>query len=403
MSYNSNLTCPCTNLFLNTPTDLNLLLKSFNNDKVSPFVDSDPYDSDPNSNVNFKYYDIHDFHKLNSSTLKSNKHKFISLFHTNICSLTANIGKVEQLLHDIDFDFDIIALSETHNPDNKKHLFSPEIIENYHPYKGTTGTTSNSGTGFYIHKDINPLPRPDLEFKLFKDGEEFESSWIEIVNDKSPNIIIGTIYRHPTENDKLFIKKLRSTLSLLSKEKNKIFAITGDFNYDLLKYGSDIKVENFLNTMVENQFQACITEPTRIVEGNRPTLIDNIFVKNVVEPISGNFLDKISYDHLPNFAIFEAVKPAHSKKFIQIRDLSQFNQENFHEDLFSLNLQNHQHLTTNEMTQLFHKNFMKAYNKHASLKKTNGNYNWITGTIAQTRKPIRTSSQPSTYNPSLYM
>ena len=71
----------------------------------------------------------------------------------------------------------------------------------------------------------------------------------------------------------------------MSKEKTKIIAIAGDFNYDLLKYGTDIKTESFLNLMIENHFQPCITEPTRIVEGNIPSLVDNIFTKNIYEPM----------------------------------------------------------------------------------------------------------------------
>ena len=185
---------------------MNLLLRSCN-DKDSPFLDEDPYEKYLSSNVNFKYYDIHDFHKLNIA-LNPSKQKCISLFHTNICLLQANIDNLEHLLYDLDFDFDIIALSETWNPENRKHRFSPKIMENYHPYKGTTGTTSKSGTGIYIHKELNSLPRPDLEFKLFKEDEEFESYWIELINDESPNVIIGSIYRHPSGNDKLFITKL---------------------------------------------------------------------------------------------------------------------------------------------------------------------------------------------------
>ena len=42
------------------------------------------------------------------------------------------------------------------NPGNKKHFTNN--MENYHSYKGTTSK-------IYIHKDLNPLPRTDLEFK----------------------------------------------------------------------------------------------------------------------------------------------------------------------------------------------------------------------------------------------
>ena len=45
-----------------------------------------------------------------------------------------------------------------------------------------------------------------------------------------------------------------------------------------------------------------------------------------------------------------------------------FNQANYQQDLNNLNLNNYLHLTTNQMTQLFHKNFMETLNKHAPLQ-----------------------------------
>ena len=134
-----------------------------------------------------------------------------------------------------------------------------------------------------------------------------------------------------------------------------------------LKYGTDTKIENFLNFMIENYFLPCITEPTRIVEGNRPTHVDNIFLKNTYEPC-GNILEKIPYDHLPSFAIFESKKSTNVKRFTQIRDMTHFNQANYQHVLTSLNLKDYPQLSSNEMTQLFHKYFMNAYNKHAPLK-----------------------------------
>ena len=48
--------------------------------------------------------------------------------------------------------------------------------------------------------------------------------------------------------------------------------------------------------------------------------------------------------------------------------MTHFNQANYQHDLTSLNLNDYPQLSTNEMTQLFHKKIMNAYNKHAPLK-----------------------------------
>ena len=119
--------------------------------------------------------------------------------------------------------------------------------------------------------------------------------------------------------------------------------------------------------MLENHLQPCITEPTRIVEDNRPSLVDNIFIKNIYEPICGNIFEKISYDHLPSFTIFESKKSTNKKKSIQTRDMKHFKEAKFQHDLNSLDLIEYPLLSTNEMTQLFHKHFMNAYNNHAPL------------------------------------
>ena len=60
--------------------------------------------------------------------------------------------------------------------------------------------------------------------------------------------------------------------------------------------------------MASNFLQPCITEPTRIIQGNRPSIVDNIFT-NIFdkELYSGNLLDKIT-DHLPNFLIIKKIK-----------------------------------------------------------------------------------------------
>ena len=51
----------------------------------------------------------------------------------------------------------------------------------------------------------------------------------------------------------------------------------GDFNIDLLKYGSNYYANRFLNQMYRSQFYPAINRPTRITT-NSATIIDNIFI-----------------------------------------------------------------------------------------------------------------------------
>ena len=122
----------------------------------------------------------------------------MGIFHTNICSLQANISKLEDLLHDLDYNFDIIALTETWNPEKSESTFSPKRIEGYLDYQGVTGNSAKGGCGFYIKETLTPIPRKDLEFKIDDMGCETENCWIELVNANGPNTLVGVfIDIHP--------------------------------------------------------------------------------------------------------------------------------------------------------------------------------------------------------------
>ena len=90
----------------------------------------------------------------------------------------------------LEFKFDVIAVTETWNSEEKKHKFAPPIFEGYSPYFGTTGSTLKGGCGFYVHSDVKYQPRKDLNMKIKQLTCEVETNWIEIIIEKQPNIRI---------------------------------------------------------------------------------------------------------------------------------------------------------------------------------------------------------------------
>ena len=114
---------------------------------------------------------------------------------------------------------------------------------------------------------------------------------------------MGVFYRHPKPNsDSKFCDDLSATLKKLINN-NKLCILTGDFNYDLFKTDVNPFCKNFINKLYSNMFQPCILEPTRIVDKNRPALIDNIFINFTNNDITnGNLISKIA-DHMPNFIL----------------------------------------------------------------------------------------------------
>ena len=92
-----------------------------------------------------------------------------------------------------------------------------------------------------------------------------------------------------------------------------------------------------MDSLASNSFLPYILQPTRITSHSK-TLIDNIFT-NVILPdsISGNPTATIS-DHLPQFLIVPNIfsNPLSNKSNIYERDWSNFDQENFILDYFSI-------------------------------------------------------------------
>ena len=217
MNFNSNFDCNCN---INSSPKTNEL--NFARFQYSQYIqdnDNDIFGPDPDNltdkvfdfHPDFDYYNIHDFHKLSKKVQNQKKNNF-SLFHSNFENL-------EILLHDLgDPRFDIIALSETWDPKSKLN-FRPGILKGYHEYKGTQGNSIKGGCGLYINKNLKFIERNDLSISFVDDNNEFQSFWIEIVNKKSVNIIIGVYYRHPKKNsDYTFNTHLKETIKTLDQE-----------------------------------------------------------------------------------------------------------------------------------------------------------------------------------------
>ena len=116
-------------------------------------------------------------------------------------------------------------------------------------------------------------------------------------NNQGEKLTIGIIYRHTNNKDIDFNMALSNLLQNIRKE-NKQIIIAGDFNYDL-SYTKNERINEFVEIMYENLCQPCIIQPTRVVEKQIPSVIDNIFI-NTMKAMSGNLLGRVS-DHFPNF------------------------------------------------------------------------------------------------------
>ena len=304
-------------------------------DKLNSLIDqnnncnNDESVSEYDQPISCSYYSCDEFIKAN---FKSSKN--FSILHLNIHSIQLHIEELRILLGALDYKFDIIAISESKLKDDPKIDIS---LEGYHPSYCTYTEAEKGGTILYVTKDLNFKPRKDLEIY---ENKELESSFIEIINDKESNNIVGVIYRHPKMDTNIFIEnKLSYLMNKLVKENKKNIFIAGDFNFDLLKFSDHQDTANFFNKMTSNLFIPLIIVPTKINTKN-DTLIDNIF-SNLYNPdaIAGNLTVNISDGHLPSFMITPKSNQNHLPKNhnIYTRDLKNFDRENFLLDLALIN------------------------------------------------------------------
>ena len=183
--------------------------------------------------------------------------------------------------------------------------------------------------------------------------------------------------------------KLPHILEKLSKEKNKKVYISGDFNFDLLKYSNHSDTTDFYDKMTANLLVPLILIPTKINTKN-DTLIDNIFTNQFnSETISGNLTVNFSDGHLPSFAIFPKPNQNHlpKKHNLYTRDFKNMDRENFLIDLAAIDMEADVMVNNNGEQSL--NNLLDKINelidKYAPLRKI------TRSEFKQTRKPRITS------------
>ena len=130
-----------------------------------------------------------------------------------------------------------------------------------------------------IANHLSYKPRPDLN--IYK-ANQLESTFVEIINPKKGNIVLGCLYKHPNM-DVIDFKNnyLSQIFEIVSKEQKQVFLL-GDFNKNLLNYNDHQTTNDFLDLLASNSFTPYILHPTRITSHSK-TLIRNIF-SNFISP-----------------------------------------------------------------------------------------------------------------------
>ena len=225
---------------------------------------------------------------------------------------------------------DIIAVTETRI--TKQTSLTTNINLRNYAIEFTPTESSAGGTLLYITSHLSYKPRPVPN--IYK-SNKIESTFLEMINPKKSNFVIGCIYKHPNMDVTDFKNNsLSQIFEIVSKEQKQIFLL-GDFKINLLKYNDHQPANEFLDSLASNYFFPYILHPTRITNHSK-TLTDNIF-SNFISPdiISGYITATIS-DHLPQFSFVPNIlsnRPTQKSNYHE-RDWSKFKQKNFILDYF---------------------------------------------------------------------
>ena len=342
-------------------------------DKLNSAINNHAFDLDTDEGesgdsiptIDCNYYSIEEF-----SSTNFNPSKNFSILHYNIHSIQLHIEELRVALQMLNFCFDIICISESKIRKGYDPFVDISIIGYEAPISIPTEATKG-GVLIYVKSGTKFKPRDDL--KIYK-PKELESIFIEIINEKDVNDIVGVVYRHPCMIASEFIDDhLRSITEKISNENKNVF-IAGDFNFNLLDAASHDDNFDFFDTMMSNFLLPAITLPTKINRGHN-SLIDNIFTNHLnPDSKSGNIELNLSDGHLPSFLIIPRKNQNHlpKKHNIHSRSSKNFNNEAFLNDYRSVNwndvicIANHD---ANASMESFLKKFNEILDLHMPLKK----------------------------------
>ena len=299
-----------------------------NEDISLPLIDIDPdvqfYNNQCNKTLHSCDYYLEDTFNKKISTLQISG-RCLSFIHTNIRSAAKNLKKFELYLNGLNFQFPIIALSESWlREDNIERFGIPGYLSEHsiRPYR------RGGGVSLLINEDIEYTIRDDLCYQ----NNTLEALFIEIDKkqfNKNQNIIVGVVYRPPNTDIKIFNDTMEQCLQKIRSE-NKLAYIAGDYNIDLLNVDKHTSTQDFLDLMFSHSCIPRITKPTR-VSSTSCTLIDNIFSNNNSEAatsVSGIFYTDIS-DHFPVFHIdfsdcFDITELTYKKRIYSVEAVDLF-------------------------------------------------------------------------------
>ncbi len=212
---------------------------------------------------------------------KSNVLNKISFFYTNADQLRNKLDELQIRIQSVLPK--IIGITEVKGK-NTKFLcnpaeFSLDILNGYNMFYANIDKERGRGLVLYVHSS---LQAEEVHFNT-----EFEETlFIKLKINNSENMLVGLVYRSPSDNMEEKNKQLRDLLSEAASDTYSQCVIMGDFNYpsidwDMLNTGRTDSVEGmFLNCLDDNFLFQVVNKPTRWRGSDKPSLLDLVITKD---------------------------------------------------------------------------------------------------------------------------
>lgn len=278
--------------------------------------------------------------------VKKNK---LNIGHLNVRSLFTGFNEFCDLL--IQGDYDVFCVSETWLND-----MIPAEIVNIQNYKFFYKNRINrgGGVGIYVRNEIDAK----LVLSDFKSIDGLEYLFLNVKIMKM-QLLIGVIYRVPSNNINESVKHLDDLLSFIVPQYNNIIFL-GDINIDQQNENS------FDSCMSSYDFAQLINEPTRITNTSQ-SIIDVIYINKPEFIInSGTTNADLISDHRLIFCNMNINTKRPKPKLVTYRDFKNFVYDEFLRDLGKVHWDDILYLQSiEEKVQFLNNNILLLFDNHA--------------------------------------
>ena len=157
--------------------------------------------------------------------------------------------------------------------------FSLEWINEYEMFHKNIDNDVGRGLIIYIHKSLKAE-----EIKLETTFQE--NMFVKVRVNKNEQLLIGLIYRSPSENNPMYHESLRKLINEASNMKYTQLLIMGDFNYPSIEWDTlyagneESEGSKFVDCLQNNFLFQIIDKPTRWRGTDNPNILDLVITDN---------------------------------------------------------------------------------------------------------------------------